>query len=75
MKRWLAVSLFVVGIAFTSSPTWAESCSDAHGRCLQPREGVCDAQCLSYCAQQRKTCLKTGSFRTRNHNLTGLDRS
>jgi len=75
MRSLLAISLFAGALAFIPSPTLADSCSAAHGRCLQPRAGACDAQCESYCAQERNTCMKTGSFRTRNHKWTGLTKS
>lgn len=75
MRSLLAISLFTVSV-LSASPTWAvDSCSAAYGRCLQVRTGVCDAQCKSYCAGERKRCMSTGSFNTRNHSWSGLKRS
>ncbi len=69
-------SIFLAtALILTSAPAFAESCSDAHGRCLQPRGGgVCDASCKSYCKGEKARCMTTGSFNTRNTSRTGLDR-
>ena len=71
-STFLAVTLMLASThAFAQS-----SCSEAHGQCLTPRAGdACDAQCQSYCKSQRAQCMKNGSFKTRNHNWTGLTKS
>ncbi len=75
MKGLFAAALFVGAFAIIPSPTLAESCTWAHGRCLQPRSGACDAACRSYCKGEYRACMATGSFRTRNHSWTGLTKS
>ena len=62
-------------IMLAGTQAFAESCTDSYGRCLKPRgDGVCDAQCQSYCKGERAQCMTTGTFTTRNTSRTGLDR-
>jgi hypothetical protein len=70
-------TLLALTLMLASTHAFAQSsCSEAHSQCLTPRAGdACAAECQNYCKAQRAQCMKNGSFKTRNHNWTGLTKS
>ena len=51
------------------------TCSEASAGCQKPQDGLrCDVVCKTYCAKEKKACMKTGNFSAKNHKLTGLEK-
>ena len=75
MKLVLAVLVAVFAFArLETAGAQPATCSEAYSLCLIPRAGPCDADCHRYCQAERRSCLQTGAFKTRNNSWSGLGR-
>jgi hypothetical protein len=69
-----------VAVAFlawaASQPAAAQStCSEAFTGCQKVQDGNrCDVVCKAYCTKQKKACMKTGNFSSKNNQWTGLQK-
>jgi len=70
---FIAAAFLACGL---SHPAAAQTtCSEAFAACQRPQQDLrCDVVCKTYCTKQKKACLKTGSFQTRNQHWTALDK-
>ncbi len=74
MKVIFVAVVFLIGVL--SQPAAAQStCSEAYAGCQKPQDGIrCDIVCKTHCTKQKRACMKTGNFSSRNHNWTGLQK-
>lgn len=67
--------MIAILLTLTAAPALAESCSDRFAACQRPRGGGrCDTNCQQVCDAQMSSCMRTGTFQTRNTSKTGLDK-
>jgi hypothetical protein len=70
----------IVGAAFlafaASQPAAAQTtCTEAFTGCQKVQDGNrCDVVCKAYCLKQKKACMKTGNFSSKNNHWTGLQK-
>jgi hypothetical protein len=51
------------------------TCSEAFAGCQKVQDGTrCDVVCKAFCTKQKKACMKTGNFSSKNNQWTGLQK-
>jgi hypothetical protein len=70
----IAAALLLAGSL--SQPAAAQStCGEAFAACQKVQDGNrCDVVCKAYCTKQKKACMKTGNFSSKNNQWTGLQK-
>lgn len=64
-----------LGCVFAQPSAAQTTCSEALAACQKIQDGNrCDVVCKAYCTKEKKACLKSGSFRIRTQQLTGLEK-
>ena len=69
---FIAAMVLACGLSQAAAQT---TCTEALAGCRKPPDGNrCDVVCQTYCAKEKKACMKTGNFSTRNNKWTGLEK-
>jgi hypothetical protein len=73
--KFLVVALTIL-VCVAARPAAAQTtCSEAFAGCQKPQDGSrCDVVCKVHCTKEKKACLKTGNFTTRNNKWVGLEK-
>lgn len=69
------MAALVLGCVFVQPSMAQTNCTEAFTACQKPQDGNrCDVVCKTYCAKEKKVCLKTGTFRSKNNHWTALEK-
>ena len=78
VHSFLAVALCTAVLAVLGAPQPAaaqSTCGEAFAACQKVQDGNrCDVVCKAYCTKQKKACMKTGNFSSKNNQWTGLQK-
>jgi hypothetical protein len=75
MKAILIAAGLLLACSLSQPAAAQTTCGDAFAACQKVQDGNrCDVVCKAYCTKQKKACMKTGNFSSKNTQWTGLQK-
>ena len=73
--RGTVIAAVLVAWAAAQPAAAQTTCSEAYAGCQKPQDGLrCDVVCKAHCTKEKKACMKSGNFSSKNNKWTGLQK-